>query len=57
MDWTEEMKEALAERMAIMIHDGGLSEEEARRRARECVLKEFRIQAELFDPEEMTTYE
>ena len=52
---TKEMEEALAERTAIMIVDGELSPEEARRRAGECMAREFGIrgQGELFEPEEM----
>jgi hypothetical protein len=42
-----ETKEAFLERVAIMMIDGGLSEEEAERRAQECIFKGRAIQKEL----------
>ena len=42
-----ETKEAFLERVAIMMIDGGLSEEEAEKRAQECIFRGRAIQKKL----------
>lgn len=40
-DWPEDALDLLAERVAIMVHDGGLDEAEAKRQAVECTRRHY----------------